>query len=87
MSIPLRSEAEIQKWLVTFLADLLEVPAEKVDVGIPFNRYGLDSSAAVGVTDSLATWLGRDLDPTLLYDFPNVQALSKHLASDAGRAA
>ncbi len=71
--------AEIQDWIVAYLADLLEIEPDEVEVTIPFDRYGLDSSAAVGLTGDLEDWLGREVDPTLLYDYPTVEALVQHL--------
>lgn len=77
----LPTAAEIQDWIVNYLADLLEIEPDEVDVTISFDRYGLDSSAAVGMTGDLETWLGRELDPTLLYDYPTVEALVQHISS------
>ncbi|NBD16541.1 MAG: acyl carrier protein [Cyanobacteria bacterium] len=71
---------EIQDWIVAYLADLLEVEPEEVDITIPFDRYGLDSSVAVGLTGDLEEWLSIELDPTLLYDYPTVEALVQHLS-------
>lgn len=71
---------EIQDWIVAYLADLLEIEPDEVDVTISFDRYGLDSSAAVGMTGDLETWLGKELDPTLLYDYPTVEALVQHIS-------
>ena len=73
---------EIQAWIVLYLADLLEVDSDEIEVTIPFDRYGLDSSAAVGLTGDLEDWLGCELDPTLLYDYPTVEALVQHLVSE-----
>ena len=73
---------EIQAWIVAYLADLLEVDSDEIEVTIPFDRYGLDSSAAVGLTGDLEDWLGCELDPTLLYDYPTVEALVKNLVSE-----
>jgi acyl carrier protein len=77
-SVP--SAAEIQSWIAAYLADLLGVDAEDVDISLPFDRYGLDSSVAIGLTGDLEDWLQTRLDPTLLYDYPTVAALAKHLA-------
>ena len=73
---------EIQTWIVLYLADLLEVDSDEIEVTIPFDRYGLDSSAAIGLTGDLEDWLRCELDPTLLYDYPTVEALVKHLVSE-----
>lgn len=72
--------AEIQEWIVSYVANLLEIEPEELDTTIPFDRYGLDSSAAVGLTGDLQEWLGCELDPTLLYDYPTIEALVKHLS-------
>jgi acyl carrier protein len=74
------SAAEIQVWIVAYIAKLLEVAPDEVDVTIPFDRYGLDSSAAVGLTGDLADWLGEDIDPTLIYDYPTIEGLVHYLA-------
>lgn len=77
------TEATIQAWLVSYLAELLEIDPDSVDVKIPFNRYGLDSLAAVGLTGDLEDWLGLELEPTLLYDYPTIEALAEHLAENS----
>ena len=74
------SKEEIQTWLVSYLSELLEIEPSEVDVAIPFDRYGLDSSAAVGMTGDLEEWLGSELDPTLMYDYPTIEALAEHLS-------
>lgn len=74
--------AEIQAWIVSYLAELLEIEPDEVNVTIPFDRYGLDSSVTVGLTGDLEEWMGRKLDPTLLYDYPTIESLSQHLAEE-----
>lgn len=78
----LPTAAEIQAWIVSYLAELLEIAPNQVKVTIPFDQYGLDSSAAVGMTGDLEDWVGRTIDPTLLYDYPTVKDLSQHLAEE-----
>jgi acyl carrier protein len=79
VSQPPRSALEIQTWIVDYLAKLLEVDPADVDVTIPFDRYGLDSAAAVGLTGELEDWLGHEMDPTLLYDYPTIESLVQYL--------
>lgn len=73
---------EIRSWMVNYLSDLLEIDADDVDVTIPFDRYGLDSSAAVGLTGELEDWLGKEVPPTLLYDYPTIESLVEYLSKD-----
>lgn len=75
-----RTAAEIEKWIAQLLGELLEIPQEQIQPTTQFDRYGLDSSAAISITEMLGNQLGRDLQPTLLYDFPTIQSLAKHLA-------
>lgn len=75
----LPSRAEIKAWIVDYIADLLEVEPQKIDPTIPFDRYGLDSSAAVGLAGDLEDWLDEELDPTMLYDYPTIASLTDHL--------
>jgi acyl carrier protein len=74
--------ADIQAWLVSHLAAVLEIEPAQVEVTTPFDRYGLDSVAAIGLTGDLEEWLGYDLDPTLLYDYPTIESVSRHLAEE-----
>ena len=76
------SAATIQSWLVSYLAEMLEIEPVEVDITLEFNDYGLDSSAAVGITGDLEEWLERELEPTLLYDYPTIKSLAQHLASE-----
>jgi len=73
---------EIQAWLISYMAELLEIKSDELDVTIPFDRYGLDSSIAVGMSGDLEEWLQKELDPTLLYDYPTIESLAKHLAEE-----
>ncbi len=78
----LPSATEIQAWIVSYLAELLEVDPDEINVTVPFDRYGLDSAVAVGMTGDLEDWLDRKLDPTLLYDYPTVESFARHLAEE-----
>lgn len=73
-------EQAIQTWLITYLAKAVNLDQSRIDITIPFDRYGLDSATAVGMTGELSTWLKSEQPPTLLYDYPTIAVLSKHLA-------
>jgi acyl carrier protein len=79
----------IESWLVAYIADLLDIPHARVDPTKEFSKFGLDSSAAIGMTGDLAAWLGIELSPTVAYDWPTIRELAGHLsamASTGGRA-
>ena len=75
------SVAEIQNWLVSYLAETMEVSPDEVDVKVPFEEYGLDSSMSVNLVVELEAWLGHTLDPTLVYDYPTIESLARHVSS------
>jgi len=76
------SSEKIQAWIVSYVANLLEVEPDEVNITIPFSRYGLDSSAAFGLTGDLEDWLQYEIDPTLLYDYPTIESLVKYLSAN-----
>jgi acyl carrier protein len=76
------SKEEIQDWLVEHLSSLLGIEPDAIDATVPFERYGLDSSSAVGLTGELEEWLNREVDPTLLYDYPTIEAQAIYLANE-----
>lgn len=75
------SASDIENWLVSYIAQLLEIEPQEIDSQTPFERYGLDSSAMVVLSGDLQEWLGRKLDPTLLYDYPTIETLANYLAN------
>jgi len=74
--------AAIQAWLVSHLAQQLNVDPESIDVSSRFTRYGLSSLEAVSITGDLEDVLGRRISPTLLYDYPTIAALSAYLGGE-----
>lgn len=74
-------DEEIKAWLVAYVAKLLKMEPHKVDCTLLFERYALGSADSAILTGELGAWLERDLSPTLLYNYPNIEILAKHLAS------
>jgi acyl carrier protein len=74
--------SEIDLWLIDYLADLLEVPADAIDPTANFQELGLDSSLAISLTGDLEEWLGRRINPTLLYTYTTIESLSGGLAEE-----
>jgi acyl transferase domain-containing protein/acyl carrier protein len=78
------SEEEIQAWLVAQLSDVLEVETGDIDIREPFDSYGLSSKDAVVLAGDLEVWLNRRLSPTLVYEYPTIEALARYLAYGPG---
>jgi acyl carrier protein len=72
----------IQAWLITHLAEQVGIEPQDIDVHQPFTEYGLDSMVGVSLAGDLEDWLGLDLSPTLLWDYPTVETLTRYLAEE-----
>ena len=75
-----RTEAEIRDWLVAQLSSRLAI--DSIDIGRPFSEYGLDSTEAVALALTMETWLGLPVPPTLVWDYPTVEAMARHLGGN-----
>ena len=76
---PPRSASSIEQWLSEYVARSAGLAEQDVDVAQPFSHYALDSVATVELTADLEDWLGLRLPPTLLWDYPTIAALARHL--------
>ncbi len=70
----------IRDWLVDRVATLLRCPPAAIAVDDSFDRLGLDSATAVGVTLDLEDWLGHPVEPDVFYDHNTIRRLADHLA-------
>lgn len=75
------NEESINDFLVESLAKILEVGNDDIDTSVSFDRYGLDSVSAVKLTGEIEETLKKEVEPTLLYDYPTIDELSKFLAT------
>jgi acyl transferase domain-containing protein/acyl-CoA synthetase (AMP-forming)/AMP-acid ligase II/acyl carrier protein len=82
---PSRQEESIRDWLITRLAHQLGMPATRIDPRKPFASFGLGSLQAVSLAGDLQDWLGRPTSPTLVYQFPTIDALAQHLAEELSK--
>jgi myxalamid-type polyketide synthase MxaE and MxaD len=74
----------IQSWLVSKLSERLGIESHEIDIREPFASYGLGSTEAVSLAGELADWLGQKLSPALVYEYPCIESLARHLAAAPG---
>lgn len=79
-SIPLRTADEVDDWLVRNFADALHVEARELDPSAPLSNYGLQSVTVMDIATQLSQWIGFKISPNIVYDFPTINALTKHLS-------
>jgi acyl carrier protein len=71
---------EIRAWMVEYLAELLGIGPGEVETTTSFEVYGLDSTAAAGMSGDLSEWLEMKLGADLALEFPTIDALAEHVA-------
>ena len=76
----MKTEAQIREWIKNYLAELLEVEPAEIDENYDFEKFGLNSSAAVSLVGDLEEWLALELSPSLFFEFNNIAQVSTHLA-------
>lgn len=74
--------SEIAGWLKRYLAQALHLDAEPADERMAFDRYGLDSAAAIAMSSDLGDWLGAEVGAEAAYDHPSIAQLAEALAND-----
>ncbi|NEO53121.1 MAG: acyl carrier protein [Okeania sp. SIO3B5] len=74
------TEEELQDWLVSYLSQMLDIAIEEVSTTTSFARYGLNSSALISLIHNLSDWIEQEIDPTIVYSYPTIEAMAKHLA-------
>jgi len=76
----------VQDWLAGEFAKRLGLTADDIDVNTPLSSYGLDSRRAIALAGDLEKLMGRELAPTLAWDYPTVTALAQYLVREATAA-
>ncbi len=75
------TQAGLREMLTARLAARLEIDPSEIDPRESFHSYGLDSAGAVRLIDELSAELGRTLSPTLVWAYPTVGELARHLSA------
>jgi acyl transferase domain-containing protein/NADP-dependent 3-hydroxy acid dehydrogenase YdfG/acyl carrier protein len=71
--------AEVQALVVAVAVELLGCVSGELDVAEPLMEAGLDSLGATQLVRELGSTFKLNLSPTLLFDYPTVNALTAHL--------
>ncbi len=77
------SRPELVTWLQTRLARRLGCAPTAIAVTEPFSSFGLDSASLVALSGDLRDYLGREVPPMVLYDYPDINRLADHLCPNA----
>ncbi len=75
--------ASLRAWLVQEVARHLQTENDTIDIHQPLARYGLTSLAALEISGDLEGYLGRTIPPSLIYQYPTIDALARHLTGES----
>jgi len=82
-----RSADEIERWLITHVAECTGVAEGDLEPATPFFEFGLESSDVVDLSAALSRFLERPVDATVAWNFPTIRSLATHLGdTGASRA-
>lgn len=68
-------ESSLRDWILDWLAKELKVRRDTIRTDVNLQAYRIDSINAIMLVGDLEDLLGRRLSPTLLWDFPTVDAV------------
>ncbi|MBV8936232.1 MAG: acyl carrier protein [Alphaproteobacteria bacterium] len=75
----------MRDWCTEYLARTLDLPAQAIDTQTTFARLGLDSANSVFLIVELEDRLGLELTPDLLFEYPTICELARHLTERTAR--
>jgi acyl carrier protein len=73
------TETTLKAWLVQRVASYARRPPETIAIDVPLADYGLDSVYALTLVGDIEDYLGLSLEPTLMWDHPDINSLSSAL--------
>jgi acyl carrier protein len=74
------TEAEIRDWCLAYIRRTIDDPAVAVGPDIGFPEMGLDSATSAYFIVELEEWVGIELEPELVFDYPTAAGLARHIA-------
>jgi acyl carrier protein len=79
------SESEIRDWCLDYIRRTVDDARIAVGPEIPFTQMGLDSATSAYFIVELEEWLGIELYPELVADYPTIAELARHIGGGRGR--
>jgi len=81
------TESDIRDWCIAYLTKTVDNPAIAIGPEARFTELGLDSATSAYFIVELEEWLGAELAPELVFEYPTIAELAHHIAAGAGGAA
>jgi acyl carrier protein len=73
------TESEIRDWCLAYVRRIVSAPGLAVGTNIGFAEMGLDSATSAYFIVELEEWVGVELEPELVFDYPTIADLARHI--------
>lgn len=72
-------QTEIQAWMEDYIRSVIDVPTEAFPADTRFDNIGMDSVEVTIMAGMIEERFTLQVEPSEIFDNPNVQALALHL--------
>jgi acyl carrier protein len=79
-------EEQVIEWLLARTTGILGVADVVINCSAPFADAGLSSVQAVELAGDLERWSRLTLSPTLMFDYPTIEAVAAHVVERVAQA-
>lgn len=69
----------VKNWLSDYLSREHLIDPGLVRLKTTFSELGIDSATGVALTLDVGQWLGVEIEPTVIFDYPTVELFCTHL--------
>ncbi|MDB1089343.1 acyl carrier protein [Streptomyces sp. ACA25] len=83
---PAVTRGAVADWLVDRVAEYREVSPDEIDTEVPLAELGLDSVYVLSLCSDIEDRWGLEVEPTVAWDHPTVEALADHLHAEIDAA-
>jgi len=78
-----KNQESLNTWLTERVSTYVKRKPEEIKMDVPLSEYGLDSVYALTISGDIEDYLGISIEPTIMWDFPTIEKLSKVLVEAA----
>jgi acyl carrier protein len=84
LSLDQWTETEIRDWCLDYVKRTCGDPSIAIGPDVTFAEMGLDSATSAHFIVELEEWLGIELDPEMVFDYPTIADLARYVAARQG---
>ena len=78
------TESDIRDWCIEYLRKTVDNPSIAIGPDARFAELGLDSATSAYFIVELEEWLGAELRPELVFEYPTIAALAHFIVDGQG---